>query len=223
MKIVINGISGKMGAFLYKYLLSIKKYTLIAGISRQDLSIGIPIYKDFKSCLDNERFDTLIDFSLYPHCLDIVKLAIKNNINVISGTTGYKSEDAEIIKDLAKKNNVGVIIKPNFSLINKELAEFMIQLKKNLPYIEIIEEHNIHKRDKPSGTAKYLAKLLNVDNEHIHSLRIPGIIANHRIIFSDPYQSVIFTHKINNRQAFINGIEHSLFEVTNNKTIDILI
>jgi len=223
MRIMINGISGKMGAFLYNYLSDKYEYDVISGISRQNISLGIPIYDNFKTCLENEDFDTLIDFSLYPHCLDVVKQSIINNINVVSGTTGYKKYDRNHIISLAKKNNVGVIITPNFSLINKEFTELVIQLKKYMPHVEIIEEHNIHKRDKPSGTAKYLGKILKIDKEKIHSLRIPGIIANHRIIFSDSNQSIAIIHKINNRQAFINGIEHSLIEVTNYKTIDILI
>lgn len=224
MKLVINGISGKMGSFLYNYLKDKKEYDVICGISRKKLALDIPIYPDFKSCLsENKDIDTLIDFTLYPHCLDVVKQAINNKINVVSGTTGYRKYDAKQIINLAKKNNVGVIITPNFSLINKEFIDLIVQFKKYLPYIEIIEEHNIHKRDKPSGTAKYLAKVLNVSKEKVHSLRIPGIIASHKIIFSDFNQSIIFTHKINNRQAFINGIEHSLIEVTNYKTIDIIV
>lgn len=223
MKIVINGISGKMGAYLFNYLKDKNEYEVIGGISRNELALGIPIYHDLKTCLENETFDTLIDFSIYPYCLEVLKQAIINKINIVSGTTGYKKYDAEQLTYLAKKNQVGIIISPNFSLINKEIKEVIIQIKNNLPNVEIIEEHNTHKKDKPSGTAKYFAKILNVDKEKVHSLRIPGIIANHHLIFSDINQTIIFSHKINNRQAFINGIEHSIIEVTNYKTIDILV
>ncbi|QVK16978.1 dihydrodipicolinate reductase [Mycoplasmatota bacterium] len=223
MKIVINGISGKMGAFLYDYLKEKNEYEVVAGISRQNLDLGIPIHPEFKTCLENEQFDTLIDFSIYPFCLDIIKKAILNQINVVSGTTGYKKYDVQHLKYLAKKNQVGIIISPNFSLVNKEMSELIVQIKNILPNVEIIEEHNIHKKDKPSGTAKYFGKLLNVDREHIHSVRLPGIIANHHLLFADNNQSIFLTHKINNRQAFINGIEHAIIEVTNYKTIEILI
>ncbi|HEY8364763.1 MAG TPA: dihydrodipicolinate reductase C-terminal domain-containing protein [Haloplasmataceae bacterium] len=223
MKIVINGISGKMGSFLYNYLKQKKEYEVVCGISRQNLQLDIPIHSDFSDCLNKYKIDTLIDFSIYPYCLDIVKKAIVNGINVVSGTTGYKKYDAKIIRLLAKKYQVGVIITPNFTFVNKKTTDLIKQLRNSYPYIEIIEEHSIHKADKPSGTAKYFAKILKVDNDKIHSLRLPGIIANHHFIFSDHNQSITITHKINNRQAFINGIEHSLIEVTNYKTIDILI
>lgn len=223
MRVVINGISGKMGSFLYDYLKTKSEYVIVAGITRKSLNIDLKLYDDFKSCLDNEEFDTVIDFSLYPQCQDVVKLAISNNINVVSGTTGYKKYDAQHINYLAKKQKVGVIISPNFSLVTKDLEEFLIQIKKMLPNIEIIEEHGIHKKDKPSGTSKYFGKLLHVDSDKIHPIRLPGIIANHHILFADSNQSICISHKISNRQAFIKGIEHAIIEATNYKTINIMI
>ncbi len=223
MKIVINGISGKMGAFLYSYLKQKTEYDVIAGISRQDLNIGLRIYPEFQTCIENEQFDTLIDFSIYPTCLEVVKQAILNGINVISGTTGYKKYDVQHMTYLAKKHQVGVIVSPNFSLVNKEMEELIIQINNWLPNVEIIEEHNVNKIDKPSGTAKYFAKLLDINRDQIHSVRLPGVIANHHLYFADENQSIIITHKINNRQAFIKGIEHAIIEVTNYKTIEILI
>ncbi len=223
MKIVINGITGKMGAFLYNYLKEKNEYEVVSGISRQTIEMDIPIYHDFTSCLENETFDTLIDFSVYPNCLDVLKQGISNNKNIVSGTTGYKKYDAQHITYLAKKHRVGVIISPNFSMVNKELTELITQIQKLLTNVEIIEEHGIHKKDKPSGTAKFFAKILNIDKDKIHSVRLPGIIANHHLIFADCNQSIELIHKINNRQAFINGIEHAIIEATNYKTIEILI
>ncbi len=223
MRIAISGISGKMGAYLFNYLKEKKEYKVVCGISRQNLDLGIPVYRDFKVCLEKEQFDTLIDFTCYPVCLDFVKLALAHKINVISGTTGYKKYDAQQLAYMAKKFQVGIIISPNFSLINKEVAELITQIKNYFPFVEIIEEHNIHKKDKPSGTAKYFAKLLDVSRDRVHSIRIPGIIANHHIIFADNNQSIVVSHKITNRQAFINGVEHALIEVTNYQTIDIMI
>ncbi|NLG81739.1 MAG: dihydrodipicolinate reductase [Bacilli bacterium] len=223
MRLAINGISGKMGAYLYNYLKERSDWTVVCGLSRQNLSLPIPIYKDIKSCLEREQFDTLIDFSQYPACVEVVKQAIINNINVVSGTTGYKKYDEKLIKYLAMKHNVGVVISPNFSLLSQELADLIYQMKKHFPYCEIIETHGIHKKDKPSGTAKYFANLMNLDYAFIHSVRLPGYIADHELIFADEYQSLIITHRINNRQAFISGIEKAIIDVTNLKKVEILI
>jgi len=223
MRLAINGISGKMGAYLYNYLKERSDWTVVCGLSRQNLNLPIPIYKDIKSCLEREQFDTLIDFSQYPACVEVVKQAIINNINVVSGTTGYKKYDEKLIKYLAMKHNVGVVISPNFSLLSQELADLIYQMKKHFPYCEIIETHGIHKKDKPSGTAKYFANLMNLDYAFIHSVRLPGYIADHELIFADEYQSLIITHRINNRQAFISGIEKAIIDVTNLKKVEILI
>ncbi|NLC94708.1 MAG: dihydrodipicolinate reductase [Bacilli bacterium] len=223
MRLAINGISGKMGSYLYNYLKERNDWQVVCGLSRQNLDLPIPIYKDIKSCLENEQFDTLIDFTHYPSCLEVVKQAIIHNINVVSGTTGYKKYDEKLIKYLATKHNVGVVISPNFSLLSQDIADLIYQIKKLFPYCEIIETHGIHKKDKPSGTAKYFANLMNLDYAYIHSVRLPGIIADHTLTFADEYQSLTITHRINNRQAFIAGIEKAIIDVTNLKKVEILI
>lgn len=223
MRLVINGITGKMGSYLFEYLKEKEELEVVAGLSRQQVDLGIPIFDNISSCLDQIEFDTLIDFSIYPNCLDVVKIAIMNKKNVVSGTTGYKKYDGQHIDYLAKEHEVGVMISPNYSLVDREFEKYLLQLKKTFPYVYITERHSIHKQDRPSGTAKYLGKLLEVEEENIQSMRIPGVIAHHEIIFSDLHQAFEVHHTINDREAFIKGIEQAIIEVTKEQHITIMI
>lgn len=77
--------------------------------------------------------------------------------------------------------------------------------------IEIIEEHF---RTKPeiSGTAKVIARELEIGHEEIKSIRAGGIIGTHEILFGFPYQNVRLKHESISREAFGNGI---LFAIRN--------
>lgn len=223
IRVVINGIRGKMGSFLYEFLKEQPEIEVIAGISREDITVGTKIYDTIESCLNGCEFDTLIDFTVYPNCLNVVKQAIMKGKNVVSGTTGYKKYDGQQLAYLAEKHKVGIITSPNFSLMDNKFEKFLTDLKIDHPYIYINESHGIHKLDKPSGTAVYLAKLLDIKEENVHSVRIPGIIASHTIIFSDLNQRYEITHTINNRNAFVSGIINAVKDVTLNKYINLMI
>ena len=96
---------------------------------------------------------------------------------------------------------------PNFLIITAKI------LKNIAPYtdIEVIEEHF---KDKPevSGTAKVIARELDLPEENIKSVRAGGIIGVHEILFGFPYQTVRLKHESITREAFGNGI---LFAIDN--------
>jgi 4-hydroxy-tetrahydrodipicolinate reductase len=80
-------------------------------------------------------------------------------------------------------------------------------LKTIAPYtdIEIIEEH-FKLKPEVSGTAKVLAKQLDIDESKIKTIRAGGIIGTHEILFGFPYQTVRLKHESISREAFGNGI-----------------
>lgn len=65
-----------------------------------------------------------------------------------------------------------------------------------------------------SGTAKVIARELDVPEEQIKSLRAGGIIGTHEILFGFPYQTVRLKHESISREAFGSGI---LFAIENIK------
>ena len=78
--------------------------------------------------------------------------------------------------------------------------------------VEILEQHF---RDKPeiSGTARKIADSLSIDNEHITSLRLGGIVGHHEVIFGFPHQTVRLIHNSIERKAFGTGSAFALSEL----------
>jgi 4-hydroxy-tetrahydrodipicolinate reductase len=110
-----------------------------------------------------------------------------------------------MLKKLSEKTVV--MHSPNITLgINFLMISAKI-LKTIAPYtdIEIIEEH-FKLKPEVSGTAKVIAKQLDIDESKIKTIRAGGIIGTHEILFGFPYQTVRLKHESISREAFGNGI-----------------
>jgi 4-hydroxy-tetrahydrodipicolinate reductase len=69
----------------------------------------------------------------------------------------------------------------------------------------IIELHHAGKLDAPSGTAKRTAELMGGDVP-IHSVRLPGIVADQEVILGDVAQSLTIRHVTTDRTSFMPGV-----------------
>ena len=151
----------------------------------------------------NDLPDVIIDFS-HPVLLDkTIYYAMKYNVPVVIGTTGYNEEKTAQIRELSEK--VPVLVSRNFSngmlLIKKIITD-------NLDIINsykktIIERHNSLKKDSPSGTALMLGDLLSTKN--IYSYRDPFFVGEHDIVLENENEIIIFSHKVLNRGVFAAG------------------
>ena len=70
---------------------------------------------------------------------------------------------------------------------------------------EIIEYHHPAKLDAPSGTAARTAELMEGDVP-IHSVRLPGIVADQDVILGDVAQTLTIRHVTTDRTSFMPGV-----------------
>lgn len=161
--------------------------------------------------LDRYPVDVVIDFSSETG-LDYYGIAAaRRGITIVSAVSQYPDEKIKQLQYLSLQTCVlhspNITIGINFLIITAKI------LKNIAPYtdIEVIEEHF---KDKPevSGTAKVIARELELPEENIKSVRAGGIIGVHEILFGFPYQTVRLKHESITREAFGNGI---LFAIDN--------
>ena len=134
--------------------------------------------------------------------------AAARGVTILTAISQYPAETIVLLQALSRRTRV--IHSPNITLgINFLLIAGKIL--KNIAPIEIIEEHF---RTKPeiSGTARVIARELEIDTNNIKSIRAGGIIGTHEILFGFPYQNVRLKHESISREAFGNGI---LFAIQN--------
>ena len=173
---------------------------------------------------DISKADVAIDFSIPSAAYNNITNCFKNNIPVVSGTTGWldKYDDALAV---CKENNGGFIYASNFSLgvniffeLNNQLAKMMSALDQYK--VDIEEIHHTKKLDAPSGTAITLAEGI-IDNTNrksweldgeaseevipITAVRTPDVPGTHTINYNSVVDSIEIKHTAHNRQGFALG------------------
>lgn len=222
MKIGIIGF-GKTGKAVASVLLESKKTNLQWVIRRSKLleHRSVPEFLGVESdepgliyaqdefsaseLLDKFPVDAIIDFSSESGIDYYGDEAAKRGIAIISAVSEYPEAALKKLRGWSKKTVV--MHSPNITLgINFLIIASKI-LKNIAPYtdIEVIEEH-FKKKSETSGTARIIAKALDIKEQDIKSIRAGGIIGVHEVLFGFPYQTVRLRHESITREAFGNGI-----------------
>jgi len=213
MQIAIVGY-GKMG----------KLITVLAEEKGYDIVLKTNSNLPFEKC-NLKDVDVAIDFSTPETAFNNISHAIKNNIPIISGTTGWL-EKLEEIKKLCTKYNGAFLYASNFSIgvnmffkINTELAKLMQD--KNYK-TSISETHHLEKLDKPSGTAKTLSEDIHKQlkiTPNIISHRIEKQIGTHEIIYESAIDNIKIVHEAKSRDGFALGALKAAEWIRNKKGI----
>ena len=174
--------------------------------------------------IDLKGVDVAIDFSIPEVAFKNISAALKQNVPVISGTTGWLDKYNDIV-ELCKAKDGAFIYASNFSLgvniffeINKQLAKLMANYSDYNVGVE--EIHHTQKLDAPSGTAITLANqiLENFNKEKwvlgvtdnkkelpIIAKRIENVAGTHQIKYESDIDEIEIIHKAKNRKGFALG------------------
>lgn len=250
VNIAIAGPRGRMGSEAIKMVLNEATFNLVGCIDRKPSHISIlvenniPVFQHVEECFYSSDVDVLIDLTVAEASYDHIMMALQRNIRCVVGTTGFTNNQLQEIKKIAKQKNTGIIIAPNFAIGAILMMHFSKIAAKYFPDVEIIEKHHDEKIDAPSGTAVKTAEMIKTireskqqghpdeievlegargaveDGIHIHSLRLPGLVAHQEVIFGGEGQTLTIKHDSMNRKSFMEGIKYSVNQVL---TIDHLV
>ncbi|SOC81498.1 dihydrodipicolinate reductase [Salinimicrobium sediminis] len=172
---------------------------------------------------DLQKADVAIDFSVPDAAFNNITTCFRQQIPVVSGTTGWLQQYDDAVK-ICEENNSAFIYASNFSLgvtlffeLNKQLAQMM----KNFPEYKVgIEEiHHTQKLDAPSGTAITLAEQILETSEkkawkldavaedelRITAKRIENVPGTHIISYDSPVDTIKIEHIAHSRDGFALG------------------
>lgn len=206
MRMAILGISGKMGNQIY---CQYKDEFDIIGVDIICHS-EVETYQSVKDI--PVPVDVVVDFSS-PDSYDNLVFALEKKIPVLSGTTGYRFEQIDVLNEIAFQNQTSFVWKANYAKGIKLFSKLIKECQNEFEILDFVEIHATSKKDAPSGTAKVLAKELHIPESRIQSLRINQAPAIHEIIFSSENERVYLRHEILNKKAFILGFDEELRKV----------
>jgi 4-hydroxy-tetrahydrodipicolinate reductase len=149
-----------------------------------------------------EEAEVMVDFTV-PEAVEAnVAAAVERGLPCVIGTTGF---DQGQVDRLARSAGVACFHAPNFALGAVLMMRFAKEAAEHMPDAEIIELHNVAKRDSPSGTAKATAVLVGGEPA-IHSVRLPGLVAHQEVLFGGEGQLLTLRHDTFSREAFVPGV-----------------
>jgi 4-hydroxy-tetrahydrodipicolinate reductase len=213
------------------------------GMTLQEIEgfqgINVPIYSDIEKCFQNNQADVLIDLTTPEVGMFHATTALNYGVRPVVGTTGFTNEELEELTRLCEEKELGCIIAPNFAIGAILMMKFSQMAAKYFTDIEIIELHHDQKLDAPSGTAVKTAQMISevrqaknqghpneketiqgargaqIDGMHIHSVRLPGLIAHQQVMFGADGQTLSIRHDSYNRASFMSGVKVAVESVMN--------
>ena len=199
MKIAILG-NGRMGKRISE-LATERGYTIVSNSSSEKPATSLNL----------STADVAIDFSSPTSAFENISHAINSGIPVVSGTTGWLKNLAEI-ENLCNTKKGAFLYASNFSLgmnIFFELNKKLAQLMKNQKYESSLHEiHHSKKLDSPSGTAKTLGEQMDnilANNTPITAERIGDASGTHIIKYRSIVDEIEIKHTAKNRDGFAIG------------------
>jgi 4-hydroxy-tetrahydrodipicolinate reductase len=157
--------------------------------------------------------EVVVDFTQPDTALGNALSCVRAGVHVVIGTTGFDPAplgQARPDQGTPDRPKANVLIAPNFAIGALLLMRFAVEASRHMAKAEIIELHHDQKLDAPSGTAARTAKLIaeatGEAEPPIHSVRLPGLVANQEVIFGDLGQTLTIRHDTIGRESFMPGV-----------------
>lgn len=204
------------------------------GLKLSDIgfpSADTPIFTEIEECFNTVKPDVLIDLTTPEFGMYHAKTALLHGVRPVVGTTGFSDDNLKELERLCDDQKRGCIIAPNFALGAVLMMKFARLAGRYFQDVEIIELHHDQKLDAPSGTAMKTAQMIaevrdhkeqghpnetetlsgargaNFEGMHIHSVRLPGLIAHQQVMFGSSGQTLSIRHDSYNRESFMSGVK----------------
>ncbi|MFZ0392025.1 MAG: 4-hydroxy-tetrahydrodipicolinate reductase [Calditrichia bacterium] len=226
ISVAVNGAGGRMGRAILQELRDSKVFQAACGFDPSGGELaGVPVLPPGSEI--PAEVQAVIDFSLPGGAIEILNQCRKQQIPLVSGTTGLDESQMADFQKAAE--DIPVVQAFNFSIgINLllKLTETAAGILKNSD-VEIVETHHRNKKDAPSGTALLLAEkvaqALGKSREELlqygrrgkelsrgseiglHSLRGGSVIGEHQVHFLGENENLLLQHSALNRTIFVEG------------------
>tara|TARA_B110000263_G_C15255295_1_gene486191 strand:+ start:359 stop:1156 length:798 start_codon:yes stop_codon:yes gene_type:complete len=168
LKVLVHGITGKMGKEVLSAVNKQSDMKIVAGVSQTVLQTNlensnqhqIPVSTNLEEMIKVYEPDVIVDFTNAKAALQASRIAASAGINIVIGSTGFTKENLTEIEGLAKTNNVSIFIASNFAIGAILIMQMSKLVGKFFDYADIVEMHHEAKIDSPSGTALSIASKL---------------------------------------------------------------
>ena len=230
IRVCLAGHRGRVGLVLAAAFAGEPDIEYVGGVGRGD---------DLDAFLRERRPRALVDFTAPSAALGNALAAVAAGASPVVGTTGLSAADVDRIETACIEKKIGAIVAPNFAVGAVLMMHLADIAAPHFDAAEIIELHHAGKLDAPSGTALSTARRLAArrgdrpfahrkaeketlastrggeeGNVAVHSVRMPGFVADQEVIFGLPGQTLTIAHRTTSREAYVPGVLLAVRRVT---------
>lgn len=235
MRIGVCGAGGRMGREVCRAVIAEDGLELVcavdpsfAGKTLCELEPGLEYDLSISGSTESlvaSAIEVLVDFTVASAARENVQYALEKGIACVVGTTGFEKSDLESFARIANERGTACLVAPNFAIGAVLMMDFARRAARFMQACEIVELHHDKKIDAPSGTAMNTARLileerdgesgageeagprgLDLGGIHIHSVRLPGLVAHQEVIFGGVGQTLTIRHDTIDRSSFMPGV-----------------
>jgi 4-hydroxy-tetrahydrodipicolinate reductase len=230
IRVALAGHRGKVGSILAAAFLVEPGIEYVGGVGSGD---------DLAAFLKQHRPHALVDFTLPSVALHNALVAVAAGAAPVVGTSGIPADGIDTLEVACKDKRLGGIVAPNFAIGAVLMMHLADIAAPHFEAAEIIEMHHAAKLDAPSATALATAKRLAArrgstpfayqratketlvgtrggeeGSVAVHSVRLPGLVADQEVIFGLPGQTLTIAHRTTSRDAYVPGVLLAIRTVT---------
>jgi 4-hydroxy-tetrahydrodipicolinate reductase len=177
----------------------------------------------------------VVDFTIAEAVRHNVPHYARQGLHAVIGTSGLSDDDLVDVAARYEGTGANAIVAANFAIGAVLLMHLSRIAAPHMDGVEVIELHHDAKRDAPSGTAMHTATAIAAARQaagsgplppdpttdlvlagargaeatgrvHVHSVRLPGLVAHEEVIFGAPGQSLSIRHDSYDRRSFMPGV-----------------
>ena len=193
IRVAVAGAAGRVGQAVCAAVEGAEDMSL-AG--RADPALDTPLSAVLRDA------DVVVDFTRPDQAVPNARACLEAGVHVVIGTTGF---DMDELRAAARGASANAFVAPNFAIGAVLMMRFAAEAARHMERAEIVELHHPAKLDAPSGTAARTAELMGGDVP-IHSVRLPGIVADQEVILGDVAQTLTIRHTTTDRTSFMPGV-----------------
>ena len=221
IKVGVLGAKGRMGSQVCATVGNAADLELVAGVdvgdARDELTAA----------------EVVVDFTHPGAVMDNLRWCVEHDLAAVVGTSGFDDARlAEVASWLATRPDGRVLVVPNFSVGAVLMMRFAAVAAPFFESAEVIELHHAGKADAPSGTAGRTASMISaarsaagtgpmpdatvtategargaqVDDVHVHSVRLAGLVAHQEVLLGGHGEVLTIRHDSLDRASFMPGV-----------------
>ena len=229
-RVGVSGAAGRMGRLVVEAVAAAPDLELVGGYDPAgagQVIAGVAVSPDAGVL---GAAEVVVEFTRPDVVLGNLARWREMGLHAVVGTSGFDAARLAALEAAWGSGPPNCLVVPNFSIGAVLMMRFAADAARFLPHAEIIDLHHDRKADAPSGTALRTAALIAearteapgipgaetetapgargavVDGIAVHSVRLPGLVAHHEVLFGGQGQTLTIRHDSIDRTSFMPGV-----------------